>query len=172
MYGMRPAAPLSKSDQKLWRMSCGAGIALSTIASLAWFYWDTRVEQYDALFMNNSIDLHLKAFWLSIMLYLPFAALQQYIVLHLLRIVRASQWCGTNHQAALVTAALFGLAHAPMWELIFPCAVGSYAWNRYYLALNRWPFIALAHAVSAVFLLSFQTMVPLITAILWSLIWI
>ena len=103
-------------------------------------------------FLRNWVRIpfleELDSFLWSLLLYIPFAAIQEYILLPF--VMKGIQQRFNNQWLiAVASGALFSLAHLPMLYLLLPCFVAGTIWSYFYLRCGRFWVVVLAHAILA-----------------------
>lgn len=144
-------------------------VGLVTLAALlalalygAWDAFSMRGEWLDV-----AARLHRPAFFAALLLYVPWAWLQQALFqFHLLARWRALWPSARPAFLAAVNGLSFGLVHWPEWDLVALATAGGMVWSSTYLRDRcLWP-IALSHALAGTALFYWVEDTDLVAAVL------
>jgi membrane protease YdiL (CAAX protease family) len=123
-------------------------------------------EALGAAFVPNLILLAIMAAWgfgssrfsfawdNALLLYIPWALLQQYVLQNFL-LARFASLCGRGVIALLLASATFALIHLPNSALVVASLVGALIWCRVFLRVPNLFVVTLSHALLGAFLVMF-----------------
>jgi hypothetical protein len=90
----------------------------------------------------------------SILLYFPWALLQQYVLQNFL-LARVGNILGRTSLAAILASLFFALIHLPNTALVIASLIGALVWCRIFLKVPNLFVVSLSHALLGIFLVIF-----------------